>query len=602
MTVTITSPADVAIGRYRMGIQVNSGGYDVYQSFGGFILLFNPWCEDDAVYMNDEAGRKEYVLNESGILFYGNGSPSPAFRPWDFGQFEENILSITLKLLDSSIEYRRSSTNDLRKRGDPAYVGRILSAMVNSPGDNGVIVGNWSGNYAGGVTPTRWNGSVEILRKWNESGPVEFGQCWVYGGVLCTVLRCLGIPARAITNFSSAHDTEQNLTIDRYFNEYGRELYNPDSIWNFHVWDEGWFARKDLGSSDYDGWQVLDATPQEQSEGTYRLGPCSVNAVKEGDVDLSYDTPFVFSEVNGDRVDWIVENGVRRMIYRDTRSVGQFMSTKAIGAMRRLDITNNYKYPEGSAKEREVFMKALNKLRPPETSSTSGSGTVAFSAQSPEATPKPEFEGEFTQNSDSEVGQDLTFNLKLKNTGDRSLCLHVKMTATAIVYTNAPIKEVLQKDQPVGLGPKEEEIVSLIVPYAQYGNAITADNMIKAVAVCEDEKGGKLLVETVMRLKSPPILIKAAPQGQVDEPLSIEILFTNPLSEVAENCVLTVEGSGIIKEQIKIEVPILQAKEQSVTKLDTIPYRSGQRIILVDFFSDKFSDVKGLLQVDISKA
>lgn len=32
--------------------------------------------------------------------------------------------------------------------------------------------------------------------------------------------------------------------------------------------------------------------------------------------------------------------------------------------------------------------------------------------------------------------------------------------------------------------------------------------MIKAVALCEDEKGGKLLVDSVMKLGSQPIVIK----------------------------------------------------------------------------------------------
>ena len=37
---------------------------------------------------------------------------------------------------------------------------------------------------------------------------------------------------------------------------------------NFHVWVEGWMKRPDLsGDSTYDGWQVLDPTPQEQSAG-----------------------------------------------------------------------------------------------------------------------------------------------------------------------------------------------------------------------------------------------------------------------------------------------------------------------------------------------
>lgn len=35
---------------------------------------------------------------------------------------------------------------------------------------------------------------------------------------------------------------------------------------NFHVWNEVWLARGDLGTS-YNGWQAIDATPQELSGG-----------------------------------------------------------------------------------------------------------------------------------------------------------------------------------------------------------------------------------------------------------------------------------------------------------------------------------------------
>ena len=40
-----------------------------------------------------------------------------------------------------------------------------------------------------------------------------------------------------------------------------------DSVWNFHVWNEVFMARKDLPKG-YGGWQAIDATPQEASDGT----------------------------------------------------------------------------------------------------------------------------------------------------------------------------------------------------------------------------------------------------------------------------------------------------------------------------------------------
>lgn len=66
--------------------------------------------------------------------------------------------------------------------------------------------------------------------------------------------------------------------------------------------------RPDLPNGDYDGWQAIDATPQEKSEGQYRVGPASLKAVRQGDVALQYDTTFVYAEVNADKCYWIVND------------------------------------------------------------------------------------------------------------------------------------------------------------------------------------------------------------------------------------------------------------------------------------------------------
>lgn len=59
--------------------------------------------------------------------------------------------------------------------------------QVNSLDDNGVLVGNWTGDYAQGTNPSAWAGSVDILRAYHRGGaPVRFGQCWVFAGVMTT--------------------------------------------------------------------------------------------------------------------------------------------------------------------------------------------------------------------------------------------------------------------------------------------------------------------------------------------------------------------------------------------------------------------------------
>jgi len=53
--------------------------------------------------------------------------------------------------------------------------------------------------------------------------------------------------------------------------------------------------------------------------GIFCSGPASVNAIKNGDVGILYDTPFIFAEVNADRVNWFQQKHgpVRKTFERD---------------------------------------------------------------------------------------------------------------------------------------------------------------------------------------------------------------------------------------------------------------------------------------------
>lgn len=59
---------------------------------------------------------------------------------------------------------------------------------MNASDENGVLEGNWSGNYSGGTSPTKWVGSVAILEEYaaNKGDPVRYGQCWVFSAVTTT--------------------------------------------------------------------------------------------------------------------------------------------------------------------------------------------------------------------------------------------------------------------------------------------------------------------------------------------------------------------------------------------------------------------------------
>ncbi|XP_075388412.1 protein-glutamine gamma-glutamyltransferase 5 [Tenrec ecaudatus] len=613
LEVSLCAPPVAAVGRYLLKIHIDSfqGSVTAYQ-IGEFILLFNPWCPADAVYLDSEPHRQEYVMNDYGFIYQGNKNwIRPC--PWNYGQFEENIIDICLELLDKSLNFQIDPATDCVLRGSAVYISRVVCAMINSNDDNGVLNGNWSENYSDGINPAEWNGSVAILKQWHALGcqPVRYGQCWVFAAVMCTVMRCLGIPTRVITNFESGHDTDGNLIIDEYYDSTGRILENKkkDTVWNFHVWNECWMARKDLPPG-YGGWQVLDATPQETSNGLYCCGPASVRAIKEGEVDLNFDTPFVFSMVNADCMSWLVFEGKEQKLHQDTDSVGIFISTKSILSDERDDVTENYKYKEGSPQERQIFLKALQKLKaglsdgpyradkPSRSTPVSGDRSRSLATPSPRASDVIQVSLKFKLLDPPNMGQDINFVLLALNMSTQFKELKVNLSAQSLLHDGSPLPPFWQDMVFIPLAAEEEKTHLCKIPYTQYSRFLSMDKLIRIsalgeVASCPE----KILVTKIITLAYPAIMINVLGAAVVNQPLSIEVIFVNPLLEQVEECVLTVEGSGLFKKQQTVFIGTLKSQHQASVTLEIVPFKSGQRQIQANLRSNKFKDIKGYRNV-----
>ncbi|KAK3556843.1 hypothetical protein QTP70_022280 [Hemibagrus guttatus] len=607
VSLSICSAPDAAIGRYTVTLD----GRIQFE----LILLFNPWCPRDMVYMNREEDLEEYVLAQDGIIYRGDAKyPIPS--AWYFGQFEEGILDVCLSILDVNPKCQRNPGKDCSGRRNPIYVTRVLSAMVNSNDrDNGVLEGCWKQTFDGGISPMAWRGSVEILKTWSSTSclPVRYGQCWVFAAVACTVSRALGIPCRVVTNYLSAHDTNSNLVIERYVDENGKLLNTSrDMIWNYHCWVESWMARPDLKEG-FDGWQASDPTPQEKSEGmdtifilhthtphhVYKIpfflttlgvfccGPVPLKAIKDGEILCKYDAPFVFSEVNADVETFLkYQDGSTRKIISST-VVGQNISTKSVGSDKREDITHLYKYPEGTAEEREAFKKAnyQNKLmRQPDN--TGLHVTIKVS---------------------SEMRKGCDFDVYCVVTNQTSVVKKCRLVfaSRAMSYDGAIGQECGFKDLlNVELPPGGERKVPLRLNYKKYCNAITLDNLIRLGALLIDysTKEGILAMRTIV-LENPEIKIKILGEPKENRQLAAELTMQNTLPETLNACCFSIEGANLtggktITESLSTSI---EPGQEAKIKIYFTPTHYGLRKLLVDFNSDKLGPVKGFRNVIIGK-
>uniref|UniRef100_A0A3P8T3Q7 Protein-glutamine gamma-glutamyltransferase 2 n=1 Tax=Amphiprion percula TaxID=161767 RepID=A0A3P8T3Q7_AMPPE len=580
VSVSIASSPNAPIGLYSL--EVDQDGQKT--SLGQFILLFNAWCPGDAVHMRSETKRQEYVLAQHGQVYRGTHKRIKG-SPWNFGQFEAGILDICLKILDDNPKFVSNADQDCSGRRNPVYVSRVLSAMINSNNDRGVLVGEW-GEFSGGVHPGVWIGSGDILRQWAESGPVRYGQCWVFAAVACTVSRALGIPCRVVTNFGSAHDTDANLVIENLYDEDGKRISGGDSVWNFHVWVDSWMTRPDLGQ-EFDGWQTSDPTPQETSEGVFCCGPAPVKAIKEGELTKKYDAPFIFAEVNADVVDLVqLSNGEFVKFSGSTKSVGRFISTKAVGSDNRHDITHQYKYPEGSKEERQVYEKAQhhNKLQQRGT--------------------EPGLHLKIKLADNMIVGSDFEVFAVLTNNHMKARTCNFLFFARAVGYNGKLGDGCGFASDKVEVPSGEERRLSLKLDYDSYGAAITSDRLIQLSAITVDKQTIDFCkAEKTIVLDEPQLEIKLLGEATLNQKVAAELTLLNPLPEPLQDCSFTIEGVGLTDSKpITAEIGSVSPKQEAKASIEFTPSTAGSCVLLGNFDSNRLKNIKSFINVTVKES
>ncbi|KAM6971579.1 coagulation factor XIII A chain-like [Tautogolabrus adspersus] len=574
----ITPTANAIVGKFRTYVAVIAGNgiqRTRRDAKTDFYLLFNAWCPEDAVFLPDEAERREYVLNDTGVIFQG-AVDAVSHRNWMFGQFERGVLDACIQILDGS-------RMPIYNRGNVIQLVRMGSAMLNSQDDNGVLVGNWSDDYSMGRAPTSWTGSVQILLQYANTGvPVCFAQCWVFAGVFNTLLRCLGIPARVITNFNSAHDNTGNLKTDLIFKTDGTpdRRHTRDSIWNYHCWNESWINRHDLPPH-LSGWQVVDATPQETSDGHYRCGPSSVAAIKDGVLCHPFDSGFVFAEVNSDVVFHKRDRYGTLSPYRVEKThIGKVIYTKAVGSYAPWDITFTYKYPEGSAEDNATMGRAEEY------------GCERDHSELPEPQMSVSISAEPVQ-----LCQDVNLAVDFQNQSDLPKTVQAHLAGSVIFYTGVTANHFKDHDFTVTVPAHQTERVMLKVTAEEYmphlGNQLSLHFVVTGQA---DEQS--LTAIKVMELQTPDLTMTVSGQLQVQQEMFVTVSFTNPYNFPLQNVVLAIEGPGLMSYRTR-SYSVIEPQASISWKESFNPRLEGPRRLVAVMVCSNLRQISGTTDVEI---
>ncbi|EGV97219.1 Erythrocyte membrane protein band 4.2 [Cricetulus griseus] len=568
-TISVTTPVDAVIGHYSLLLQVS--GRKQYP-LGQVTLLFNPWNRDDAVFLQNEAQRTEYLLNQNGLIYLGT-SDCIQEEPWDFGQFERDVMDLSLNLL--------SVDKQVEKWSQPAHVACVVGTLVS------MTLGDQRGR--------RWDKSTWMegshlhgsgsSQSTNSSPFPE--SCPVLGisalsDILClfhAVLRCLGIPARVVTTFPSAQGTNGSLLVDEYYNEEG--LQNGEGrrgrIWIFQTSVECWMKRPDL-SPGYDGWQILH--PRDLN-GVGVLGPCSlvpVRAVKEGELQLDPAVSDLFASVNATSMVWkCCEDGTLELTDSKKKYVGNSISTKVVGCDRCEDITQNYKYPEGS-QEKEVLERVQKERRkywkdlcPP---SPEPVDPMHLFLDTPTS---------FPLRGKSHI------SVTLINPTDQEKEVHLVIGVQAVYYNGIVATDLWRQKQHFRLRTNQGNSLGL----QQTSCALGSVRVAEMRSVCGMHSRGR----HAYGLSTCCVFLQMPETAEQYQPLTVSVGVQNSLDCPMQNCIISIFGRGLIHREKRYRLGSVWPGSCLCTQFQFTPTHLGLQRLTVEVDCDVFQNLTGYRSV-----
>ena len=556
--ITLHIVPNAIVGEWQLFVD-KKGPYD-------FIVLFNPWCEKDLVYMENEEDAETYVLDDAGYIF----TKGERKRSWYFGQFDEGVLSIVLELLNRSYLTAWGKASPIR-------VCRALTSILNFGDDNnGLLVGQWSKPYKGGKNPTYWDGSTEILLKYRETGKsIKFAQCWVFSGCLATMLKCLGIPCRVVTCTGSFNDNNGNLVADMYFDEDGK-LIDHESTWAFHVWNEVWMRRPDV-QPNYDGWQAVDSTPEEKSRGLFREGPAPVKAVKAGQVYVLYDTGVVFAQVNADRASWERnrKGDYTLLKVKNSPIIGRSILTSRRNSKEAEDITSNYKAMECSEEEKRRTRQAVHFGTEPNIyNENQKKDSVKIESDLP---------GHIA------VGRDLKFQISVTPVDENEKLMGKFAVACNILSYNGKVLHKLFHDKREIMIPGD--LYQGVVAKQEYRDFVDDENVLHFTIQCKSKSQDEATVECYMvgfDAQSPEVNMIKGPPYFVDQEIPLRLSYENDTGKTLNKCFFKMTAPGIKdRAPYHLRKP-LEPQERRQINVKYTPKRAGKITMVVSFGCKEF--------------
>ncbi|CAB1340726.1 unnamed protein product, partial [Coregonus sp. 'balchen'] len=314
---------------------------------------------------------------------------------------------------------------------------------------------------------------------------------------------------------------------------------------------------------------------------------------------LSYqfDAPFVFAEVNSDVHKYKLnpQTGKTELLSVDTTYVGRKVVTKSIGGnnYEPMDITETYKYPEGSDKDKETMKKAerTNKLR----------------MQDDDEQEIPQANVEMTLETPVEpvmIGHDFQMAVVFRNLSEDTRTIHGFLVGSTVYYTNIQRAQFKQESFDITLNPMETSRVEVVVLAQKYMPQLGCLSNLRFVVTAKSmENNQDMTAMQIVNLEGPELLFSIVVNGlslfeqmsgpaQVNQEVFVKVEFTNPFPFSLRDVRMAMQGPNFMSYREKLYSEI--ATGASISWMEScVPTRSVKTMIYAVLDCSVLGNVQG---------
>lgn len=331
----------------------------------------------------------------------------------------------------------------------------------------------------------------------------------------------------------------------------------------------------------------------------YKCGPCPVEAIRRGEIGLSYDTPFAFAAVNADIFHFQEDRdstwGFSRLNF-DNSHVGKKLVTKKVGAddddenicQDMEDLTLMYKNPEGSDTERLAVFNAIRgfeKTRLQYNLALPCQEDVKFTLREIDTIP---------------FGQPFRVIVHIENMSNESRTINATMAANSVFYTGTTAHLLKKATGKMILKPNHKEVMHISITPDIYLDKMVDHNIVKIYAIANvKETKQSWSKEDDFPFLKPTINIAITGDLKVGSECEATFSFKNPIDRRLTECTISVEGTGLQRPKVS-NFRDVEPNEDVIFKETFYPKKSGSRKIMASFNSKIMTGVIGSTTIEIA--